>query len=271
MTVNIKNGPLAALLYAVGLDASNKGGRTRINSNATSAPLTTNDNTQGYQIGATWTRSDTRQIWFCVDATTNAAVWALVELSEHPGYVVGNWYIGNTGIFGSGTAPGSGSIRAYPFYLKERVTINSLGLRVTIVSAGGNVQAAIYANNPAAGTTGRPTGNALASTASMSTTTGTSISAAISVQLEPGLYWLCTNCDNGVAAFTGFNPSGMFVPHVIGSATQSNVITGSNGGLIGVVVTQTFGTWPDLTAASFVENTSGATTPLVQFKIGSVP
>lgn len=267
MTVNIKNGPLAALLYAIGLDASNKGGRTRINSNATSAPLTTNDNTQGYQIGATWTRSDTRQMWVCADATTNAAVWTLLELSEHPGYIVGNWYVpsGITFIAG-GSAPSANSIRLFPSYIKERITINSLGVRVSTLFASGNVQAAIYAANTA---TGRPTGNALASTASMSTTSVASVNAAVSLQLEPGLYWFGTCMDNATSALAAVSASSIGASSTIGSATQANDL--GAGGLTSISVIGTFGTWPDMTSASFVETNGSGGVGIVQFKIGSVP
>ena len=147
------------------------------------------------------------------------------------------------------------------------MTISNLGLRVTILSAAGNVQAAIYANNP---TTGRPTGNALVSTASMSTGATGSVSATASVQLEAGLYWFATNCDNGTAAFSAPNVASTFVGYLIGSATQATDLTTSQS-FWGLSVSQTFGTWPSLTAASFSEITSQGTTPLVQFQVASTP
>ena len=182
---------------------------------------------------------------------------------SHPGYVSGNWYIGDIGGYTAGAAPGLGSIRAYPFYLQQPVTINALGLRVTTLSAGGNVQAAIYAHNSA---TGRPTGNALASTASMSTASAASVNSAVNVTLPAGIYWFATNCDNATSAFAGISSGLSFISSTIGSATQSNVISASPNGISGVTVSQTFGTWPDLTSATFTETTSGSTMPMVQFK-----
>lgn len=265
MVVNVKNAPLNPLAFAIGVDASNKGARAKLFNAATAAPATTNDNTQGYQQGSIWSRTDTRQVWICDDVTTNAAVWTQLELSDHPGYIVGNWYI-PPGIraFSSGAAPGAGSIRLLPDYIKERITINALGVRINTLSAAGNVQAAIYANNPL---TNRPTGAALTSTASMTTGSVANVNASASMQLEPGLYWFATNCDNGTAVFT--SPASYAASSTVGSPTQTNTLVG-NQGLVGVSTPQTFGTWPDLTSATFTD-VNASSIPVVQFKIGSTP
>lgn len=237
------------------------------NLTATSAPTTSNDQTQGYAVGSLWQNASTAQIWICRSNATGAAVWTMIELSDHPGHIVGNWYLpSNINQLSAGSAPGAGSIRLLPAYIKERITINALGLRVTTLSASGNVQAAIYANNPA---TMRPTGPALVSTASMSTTNVASINAAVSVQLEPGFYWFATNCDNGTAVFTSPTASGPFAGNLIGSTNQTATL-GAGGSLVGVSTPQTFGTWPDLTSATFTEVTTNMI-PVVTFKIGSVP
>jgi hypothetical protein len=187
------------------------------------------------------------------------------DISGHPGYLSGFWYLppyfSNVS---SGTAPGSGSIRLYPAYIRKTITISALGLRVITASAGGNVQAAIYANDPA---TNRPTGNPLASTASMSTASAASVSATASVTLSPGLYWFATNCDNATAAFTGATTTVAQGSWLIGSATQANCLGNGSGTLSGLSFTQAFGTWPDLTAGSFTELTGSTAVPLIQFKI----
>lgn len=189
-------------------------------------------------------------------------------LFDHPGYKVGNWYIpilpGT--ISGAAVAPGTGSIRLYPFYVRQTITLNSLGVRCSTLSAAGNVQAAIYANNAS---TILPTGNPLASTASMSTSATGSLNSAVSVQLTPGMYWYATNCDNAVAIFSSPNVGNAYLASLIGSATQSNDLTTSQS-FNGLSVAQTFGTWPDLTSGSFADITASST-PIVQFKIASVP
>lgn len=45
---------------------------------ATAAPQVTHDNTQGYESGSTWTDATNEAFYFCVDATTGAAVWRLI-------------------------------------------------------------------------------------------------------------------------------------------------------------------------------------------------
>ena len=45
------------------------------NLNATSAPLITDDNTQGYYVGSPWFDVTNDIVYFCVDNSTGAAVW----------------------------------------------------------------------------------------------------------------------------------------------------------------------------------------------------
>jgi hypothetical protein len=196
-----------------------------------------------------------------------AAIWVALSPATHPGYIAGNWY--NAGMSGGGMGTGTGAqngkVTAYPAFIYERCTLSSLGVRISTTNAG-NVQAAIYANNPA---TSRPTGLALASTASMSTASGTNVSSAVSVQLEAGLYWFGTNLDNATATMISWNGAGAGAQFYCGSATQTNALN-NQVGLGGVTSTMTFGTWSDLTAASFSEIV-GNNLPIVQYKIASVP
>ncbi|MBW7967572.1 hypothetical protein [Bradyrhizobium sp. BR 10261] len=187
---------------------------------------------------------------------------------DHVVYIANRWY--DTAQFGtiSGApgAPGANNIRLVPFFVRSTITLNSLGLRVQTASAGGNVQAAIYANNS---TTNLPTGNALCSTASMSTTSTGSVNSAVSVQLTPGLYWFATNCDNGTAAFAATNVGNCYIGWLFGSTTQGTALA-STQSFSGYTVGQTFGTWPDLTSASPTE-VANSNVPIGQFKVASVP
>lgn len=193
----------------------------------------------------------------------------VLPISSQPGYVAENWYIPTTTTtyMGNGGAPGNGSIRLFAGYIHRTVTLNSLGARV-VVTAAGNVQAAIYANDPA---TTRPTGSALASTASLSTASTANVNATVSVQLTAGLYWFATNCDNATATFISLPANTTFQSGIIGSATASDVIGSAGGGICGLSVAQAFGTWPSLTAASFSVISNSNTVPIVQFKVASVP
>lgn len=239
------------------------------NLNAAVDPTVSNDSTQGYQIGSLWQNATTGRIWMARSVSVGAAVWTLLEFSDHPGYIVSNWYVPvgvQIGNF-AGANPGANSIRMLPAFIKERITLNALGVRVATLSAGGNVQAAIYANNPA---TGRPQGSPLASTASMPTASVASVNAAVSVQLEPGIYWFATCMDNATATLvTMVNTSTGPLSATIGSATQSNDLGG--GGFTGLSVAGTFGTWPNMTGQTFTELNNSSATGIVQFEVGSVP
>jgi len=188
-----------------------------------------------------------------------------------PIYVAGNWYTGlmpSESSIAVGAVPGANSIRLHPFFVTNTITINALGVRLTTLAAGGNIQCAIYANNAA---TGRPTGTALASTASITTAATGNVNAAVNVQLTPGMYWQATNMDNGTATAVAFSGTSLAGASIIGSATQANSIAAGPGTFVGLGVSQTFGTWPDLTAASFTEQVSVTTIPVVQFKVASIP
>ena len=238
------------------------------NPNSSSAPTSNNDSTQGYSVGSTWQQSTTGRTWIARSVAVGAAVWTLTDFYDHLGYIAANWYI-PLGTYGStsGANPGANTIRIYPAFIRERITINALGMQINTLSAGGNVQAAIYANNAS---TNQPTGTALASTASMSTASTGPVNAAVSLQVEPGLYWFASNCDNATAIFAAVLTSGN-ASALVGNATQSNVLT-AGAGIQGYSFAQTFNTWPDLTAASLTAVVSGSgVTPIVEFKVASVP
>lgn len=188
-------------------------------------------------------------------------------LVDHPGYVVNRWYTPViTGHVTGGNASGTGNLVIVPGRLRQLITLSALGVRISTANAG-NVQAAIYAHDPA---TGKPTGTALASTASMSTASAAAVNAAVSIQLSPSLYWWAINIDNATAALTSMSIISLGMSQQIGSATQANLTTGA-AGLNAYYVAQTFGTWPDLTSASFTELNTANWAPVVQFKVASVP
>lgn len=185
-----------------------------------------------------------------------------------PSYVAARWYVADGLVrLTTGTAAGANSLSLYIGSIRDTITLNTLGLRITTLSSGGNVQAAIYANNPA---TMRPTGLSLVNTASMSTTLATSVNAAAAIQLTAGLYWFATNFDNAVAAASSIDQQILRTASLIGSVNQNSGFQ-STTTLSGLTTAQTFGTWPDLTSAAFTEVTGGNNIPVVQFKVASVP
>lgn len=239
------------------------------NLNASTDPTSSDDSTAGFQVGSTWFNSVSGRVWVARNVSVAAAIWTQLANGFDQPYIANNWYLPDNIVVApqGGVNPGIGSIRLFPGTIRHRMTIAQLGVRVSTTNAG-NVQAAIYANNPA---TGRPTGNALASTASMSTASAATVTADASVQVEPGLYWFGTCFDNATAALASIsNTSGVGMARLIGSSSPSNIMT-STACLSGVNLAGTFGTWPDLTAASFTENQGSSAYGVVQFKVGSIP
>lgn len=173
----------------------------------------------------------------------------------------------------SGNPLTSNRMHAWCGVIKQDITIAALVAHVSTLSGGGNFQLAVYANDPA---TNRPTGNPLCATASMTTSSVTTLSgSAVSSALKAGAYWFCTNQDNSTSAFSSWsttNDPGM--AQLVGASTIGQLMTtGAGYNLNAIYLTQTFGTWPDVTgsAASWVETTGAHVAPLIGFQIGSVP
>lgn len=225
----------------------------------TTDPVVSSDNTAGYAPGSHWLNTTTGIEFICRDASTGAAVWVVETPFSHPGFVSGQYYnlYGGSSNVVSATSHAS-SITLIPFIAPARVTISALQIAVITTSAAGNVMAGIYATNP---TTRRPTGNPVASVTGMSTTTGAVVSSALgsNVTLEAGLYWAATEADNATARIMSLSASSGYLASLFGCGTLANLfnIGGTNVGLA-YKVTNTYGTFPDLTAVTPTESTSSA-------------
>ena len=194
----------------------------------------------------------------------------ILNPAKHPGYTVNNWYVPlNYDTTANGAATTTNSIRLYPGYVAQTLTISNLGGRVITPQTSSNIQFAIYAN----GSGNKPTGNALVSTASMAGTVAGTISSAASVQLPTGLYWFAGNTDTAGIVLTALSSSttGSLMNSLIGSATQGNVLGSSSGTLVGYTFAQTFGTWPNLTGQTFGESNGVAPYYGIEFQVASIP
>lgn len=194
---------------------------------------------------------------------------------DHPGYVAGRRYpLAYPGtISGGAQAPGANSIKLFPFQVFDTVTIDQIRVRVSAVGAGGNVQAAIYAMDY---TKIAPTGNPLLTTGNISTSAQQVVPVAASLQLTPGWYWGATNCDNGSAVFPVMNVGSSFLGYVLGSVVDNDLLTSQT--FAGYSLTQTFGSWPNLTGSSpasgsspLLSEVTSASIPVFSVEIGSVP
>lgn len=174
-------------------------------------------------------------------------------LPERPIYVAGRWYQPLPQLLNTGGALVQNSIRMVPFYLVDQITVAALATRITTLFAG-NIQLAIYASDPS---TGKPTGTAMAATGDISVASTGMVSANLgaSVLLYPGLYWMAVNADNSTVAAQAYNGAASVGAYLIGSATLANVDAGATTASLLWIFAQTYGTWPDLTAASLTEST----------------
>jgi hypothetical protein len=176
------------------------------------------------------------------------------------GYVVNNWYTNPylTGfVQGAGGVGTAGTTYCTPFWIYAPVHINAIAINVTIASAG-NLSAALYNNNAS---TSRP-GTLIDYTASTFGSLGL-YSLPLStggggVAVSTGMIWFCVQKNDAIATYRANLPNvGTSVPSVIGSPTLSNAL-GSGGVPIIYVSTPTavFGTWPDMTAATWTDGSA---------------
>ncbi len=178
-----------------------------------------------------------------------------------PGFVVGNWYLVPAATQAAGTSGGFlNTICWQPFMLGADMTVSDLATRINTGTGGANIQLAIYA---AHATTHKPTGNVIGATASIVVAAGGAFSAAIAggskVLTKGTLYYVGINTDNGAvrANFVAGTPLIGSGTNLVGSATLASVLNVA-GSVNGAYTTsQTFGTWPDVTGASFVESSVG--------------
>lgn len=202
---------------------------------------------------------------------------------SHPGYVANNWYL-PLEVFPSGSAGTVGTANLIVCYygaVPRKVTVEALGVQMSTVGSGGNVQLALYENS------GGVPGALINNTANISTTTGTTISGALGAnkQVGPGgadgddNIWWCSNRDNATVIFNSVSVAS--IPTMAwnwGSSTLSNITAGAttigaiscsgaacNGG------SSTFNTWPSSLVGSTWSTVTTRSAPLMAFEVLSYP
>lgn len=191
--------------------------------------------------------------------------------AAHPGYLSGGYYFAD-GIMHAATpaANSANTIYFHPFVLVASATIDSLIARVSTAAASGLFQMALYASHA---TTGLPTGAALYSSASQSTTSATVIEdTGPSLALSAGLYWAAFNKDTtaATAVFTSLTTNSLRVPQLVPAQTAAGLMAAVASVLAGYSRSTTFGTWPTLTGSfsgdSLAQVTTNGIVPVIGFK-----
>lgn len=243
----------------------------RSNSTTTN-PGVSNDTTQGYSVGSRWVNTTTGQFFSCYDVTTGAAVWVAMDSADHPGYLSGGSYILAPQTATAAIVPTGDTIAFFsPFFVKSRVTVNQMGMRVTTAGSStpvaSAVKYAIYANNA---TTVRPTGAPLTfnNAGSATTTLNTNIrqtvlnAASERAVLVPGvMYWAASKHTGTTLPFTT----------MVGSSSTTNAILlgasilSSTVQYIGLTAPQDYATnWPDASGLTFSLANGSSSIPLLE-------
>lgn len=175
----------------------------------------------------------------------------------HPGYPAGRWIQPfNSGSLGAGTALSSTAIRLLPFYVPVTTKIDRIGLRITTLSAAGNVRCGIYRHDAASGV---PGGAPVVDSGSMSTGSTGLVEATVSATLEPGWYWMGVIADNTTVVLQTCLGSEPVLASFIGTATDS--ISNDAAGTSRAVAqyTATYGALPTITPGSVTFGTTQGT------------
>jgi len=186
--------------------------------------------------------------------------WHGATDAEDPDYAAGFWYTfhGATGLSAGAVLPAN-TLRLLPFKLRQLVNISGLGLRISTLAAGGNVQLGIYGANR---DTLLPTGIVKAFSPNFATDAAVTLAANLAsgpVQFPRGIYWLGVNADataGGVVAAQTVAASGQEVANLVGAAALGSILSGALAALFCRSVAATFGTWPDLTSPTATTETA---------------
>lgn len=180
-------------------------------------------------------------------------MWSLPVAPVQP-FITANWYWPTLGSVTQGAAIPTGSIKLVPIFLPRPMTVDQIGAHVATLAAGGNFKMAIYANNP---TTARPTGNPIVqSNAAGSTASAVVVTGAVAATgtIPAGLNWSAIQVDasaGGTAVFKTYAATYDIFGAMVGSSTVTDISGAATNSVCGLTVTQAYGSFPDMTSASF--------------------
>lgn len=176
-----------------------------------------------------------------------------------PGYTSGHWFLPVRATLGVGSAIGAGIARFIPFIPERNLTINQLGVRCTTLGSS-NIQLAVY--NNVQGAAGSRPGTEIGHTGNIVNTATGALSAAFSdaashTLVAGTLYWLAIIQNDSTGVFVNFTSLSSILAYVAGSATLGTILGSAAATMTHLSTPLTFGTWGDLTGATWTEQVSG--------------
>lgn len=217
------------------------------------APTNTDDQSQGYGVGAMWLWD--QRVYICTTSTSGSAAWTeLSPYPTHPGLVTNRYYgsyaDGNkltTGQFTTGT------LEAIPIFLSTGLNFNRIGIEVTTRSliSGAVARLGLYNNGP----DGNP-GTLAADLGTVSTTSTGAKEIAVNVNVSgTQFFWLAFTTNQTISVRATASTTGSFI---LGRTSTSG--TGVNS----VTANFTYGALP----STFPANPTGDTSnpPFIWFR-----
>lgn len=167
--------------------------------------------------------------------------------SSFSGYAVGNWILPAIGIVGVGSTSTANTIYLQAFTVNRNITVNELGARVTTAVTSSQFRLAIYGS-----ASGLPSGTELGATDNLSSAVATTVSGSVTpFTLTAGqIYWAASTVDTSAVVFQNITGPNSYFNSIIGTPELGQVSSAAAVSAWIRTVSQTFGTWPDLTGVT---------------------
>jgi hypothetical protein len=167
----------------------------------------------------------------------------------------------------TGAANSANTISLIPFDLKRSLRVDEMHARVLTALAGSLFQMAIYGMDA----NGDPTGTPIGATASMSSAASANVFDTLATPFNLAAntpYFWAVNVSAGTSVTFLALAAGNTYPWTICGPSSMTGVTGTNM-CFHYTTAQTFGTWPDLTGATFATLLGISKVPLGFFKSGA--
>jgi hypothetical protein len=205
-----------------------------------------------------------------VGATLSGGVLTITGgsgVNPRPGWVVGNYVSPQEGVTGNGNALVANQIVLVPVVFLRTITVNNILIRVSTGAASSTVDLAFYG----AGANGLYTGTPLVIVTGLSSAANGTVTASMAATtFTAGVqYWAAIN-SNGTPTMLVVTSTSTYYANIFGGATAADFIAANAGPGPGRAITQTYGTFPDLTDVAS-STFQGSRFPFLGLQISALP